>query len=239
MQRFRDYFKGSCSTRHGKTIAKSPELMNHCCLAHHGLYPELFLPILAEGVLMIYIGTVGDPGHRSNSMDRFIYDDLYTEFKKLRLECQLDEPVAKGLNSTWTFTQGWRCAGLVSGSACINCGRVMPPKDDPLYRRLDWRFADRLRPSGSHVKCKGCVRYLNRTGDERPLELEKKLVPSTYMPKGTKPAICQWKGCDRDVKQRCGKMSMYLCSAHHSRAERGKFMDAELKPPRTYKHRNA
>lgn len=232
LQRWHSYFKGKCTTRHGKESSAEGRTMNLRCVAHYGLDPEPFLPILAEGVFMVLLGTVDDPGYRSVNTARFVDDELYEAFSTLRKECKLLAPLVGGLNSTWVFTQGWRGRGLRPGTKCVNCPRIVLPRKDPAYRRLDWTYADPIRPLATHVKCINCVTYKKRNdGKERPAELEEKRPGLTPRVKSTheKPEICEYSGCKEAVFGWCGKHLKWYCVRHRDRALHDFNMDAEPK----------
>jgi hypothetical protein len=89
--------------------------------------------------------------------------------KDLRPSCGLDDPVATGLNSTWTFTQGWKGNSIKPGAKCVNCLRQVPESNDPDWNRHTWTFADAERPTHARVMCINCHCYrLNHGGANRP-----------------------------------------------------------------------
>jgi hypothetical protein len=81
LRRWYDYFCSMCKTRHGQASAQRGRKMNLRCIAHYGTDPPALLTIFAEGILMIYLGTVDDPGYRRDDYSRFINDNLYKLFQ--------------------------------------------------------------------------------------------------------------------------------------------------------------
>ncbi|KAH6511071.1 hypothetical protein HBI81_246180 [Parastagonospora nodorum] len=234
LQRWFDYLTGKDTrTRHGSISCLPERAVNLRGLAHYGFEPEPFLPILAEGVFMVYLGTVTDPKRGSQAPSMHRNPGLYKAINKLRADCGLEAPVAKGLNTTWTFTQGWRGPGLKAGSKCVNCSRVVLPLKDPKFSRNDWYYANPDEPTSSHVKCKNCVIYQRTHGVERSDILEKRrpgFKPKTTAV-GDRPEFCQYGDCDVPVDSWNGVTKKYLCKNHCNRANTGADMDTPFATP--------
>lgn len=92
--------KATKGTRHECAIEKTGHTMNLRCVSHYGFIPEPWLPILAEAVMMIYLGTVNDPRlrHPSHETSIFVNDKLYETIDQVRSKCELDSPLALGLD---------------------------------------------------------------------------------------------------------------------------------------------
>ncbi|KAH9864694.1 hypothetical protein J1614_010630, partial [Plenodomus biglobosus] len=230
--------KATKGTRHERAIKKAGRRMNLRCISHYGFTPEPWLPILAEAVMMIYLGTVNDPRLRqpSHETTTFVNDKIYETFDKIRFNCGLDAPLTLGLNLTWPCAQGWKGPGIKAGAACENCARVVLHPTHPLYSRREWRYADPGRPSASHVICLLCSKYKKRYNKDRPVAFEAK---RSAQPSGLrkvqeksgrkKPKSCEFKSCDRATFAHFKAHKKYYCAAHHSRAVRGQAMDAPIK----------
>ncbi|KAH3982079.1 hypothetical protein HBI81_245990 [Parastagonospora nodorum] len=233
LQRWSNYFHGMDKTRHGKATKVAGREMNLRGLAHFGFEPKPWLPILTEGVFMLYLGTISDPGFREEKFNRFISDELYCIVKKLRMECKLDERVARGLNSTWTFAQGWVGVAIKSGAKCVNCSREVPDKKDPTWDRHDWRHADPVNPKPDAVKCANCVIYVHKWGIERPKEYE--LSRPSHAPKSLsrweKTDLCEHATCASPAELWNGVADMWVCKLHGWRAYQGIDMDLEARKP--------
>lgn len=223
------------NTRHGKASRQSGREMNLRAVAKYKFGPEPWLPVLAEGVFMLLLGTVSDPGWRSPSFSTFVHDDLYSTIEYLRIGCDLEDPVAPGLNSTWTFTQGWRGVGIKSGAKCVDCQRVVPAAHDAAFNREDWWYADLGRPVADQLRCKNCSTYLQRNGFVRTPAMEEERV---YMfdtkPKTDKPNKCEV--CDEKAYLYCKPLGQWLCTMHFQRGQgkSNKAMDAPVKKQTVY-----
>ncbi|XPS68749.1 hypothetical protein M3J09_001034 [Ascochyta lentis] len=150
-----------------------------------------------------------------------------------RSDCALDPTLALGLNSTWSFAQGWRGPGIKSGAKCVNCARVVPQAEDPLFNRRAWRHADQSRPKADQLKCYNCHYYFEINGRERPARLETSRAADSQEFKTknrsgrTPPPICEHTGCSGPIYRWYPPHSKYYCPLHRDRAIKGTDMDAE------------
>jgi hypothetical protein len=169
LQRWHNYHLAACDTRHGKASRQQGRSMNLRCLAHYGLSPVSWLPIFAESIFMVFLGTISDPGFRIPKFDRFVNDYLYEVVDNLRTDSGLDPSISKGLNSTWSFAQGWRGVGLKVGAKCTNCPRTVPDFKHPHFVRGEWKYTEPLSPNQDSIICANCCLYRRRNhGANRP-----------------------------------------------------------------------
>ncbi|CAO2654877.1 Nn.00g116100.m01.CDS01 [Neocucurbitaria sp. VM-36] len=223
LQRWYNYFLGHCTTRHGKAIRQPGRSMNLRCLAHYGLSPIAWLPVFAEGIFMIYFGTIDDPGFRAERFVRFISDHLYNAINDLRLQCGLDVPIARGLNSTWTFTQGWRGVGIKIGAKCVDCPRTVLDFNDPKFKRTEWKYADPSCPAADVVICVNCRLYQRRhSGEHRPAFLEEK----RQRVKATDKLPCQGPECTSPYSHLHEGSGLWVCWGHDAQLKQGKPLTA-------------
>jgi hypothetical protein len=162
-----DYLTGNLkNTRHEIVLLKAGRTPNLRCIAHFVFEPESWLTLLHERLMMLYLGTVNDPRlrHPSHPESVFVNHRLYEVFDQIRSDCGLDAPLGPGLDSTWSFSQGWRSPRIESGTKCVNCFRVVLQPEDLLFTRRAWRYANQTKPKADRVKCNNCVIYLTIIG---------------------------------------------------------------------------
>ncbi|KAH9869157.1 hypothetical protein IAQ61_006362 [Plenodomus lingam] len=62
LRRWHGYLRKTAKgTRHESALKEAGRTMNLQCISHDGFYPELWLPLLTEAVMMIYLGSVNEP----------------------------------------------------------------------------------------------------------------------------------------------------------------------------------
>jgi hypothetical protein len=110
----------------------------------------------------------------------------------------------------------------------VNCGRVVPPRNDPTFKRYHWQHADPARPKASEVACKRCVVYEKKHSQPRPAELEERRARMS-LPTRPKPDRCEFKDCPRTVGIAwCGAAGKFYCQTHASRVRSGYTMDSAV-----------
>ena len=211
------------SIYHSQYIRRPGRIINLRCIAHFGFQPDFWLTTFAETIFTVYIGTVHDP--RANwkgpeYSNKYMNDELYEAFGKVRLDCALQCIANRGLNRTWPLAQGWRGVGITSGAECVNCKRVVPQTDDPTFHRSCWVYVDPCRPSGNNVMCMNCRRFGRVYGRARPVSLEKRRTTP-------RPDHCEYPGCTSSKKlQFCNLVGhdKAYCDLHYQRARKSREM---------------
>jgi len=213
LQRWYDYIGGPNpgarkeTGRHSRAIFVEGRTLNFRCLAHYGHDPIPWLTHFAESVFMIYLGTVSDSGFRKDPSSKFVHDDLYTAVYAIRAACQLDRPLAPGLNSTWSLLQGWkrRHGGIKS---CQNCGDTSEAHTARGVGRTQFVSVDPTRPDGLSFKCGACYQHFYTHRVDRPAKLFSRTLareeyPGVFDENGDQK--CENEGCGAIISKKGGK----------------------------------
>ncbi|PVI03387.1 hypothetical protein DM02DRAFT_257434 [Periconia macrospinosa] len=154
--------------RHTNMCQKKGRRVHLRSLSHYGFDPEPWLAVFAESIFMLYLGTVDDPRATWTTWagNNFCHDLLYSTVEKVRSSSNLDQPLRRGLNSTWSLAQGWRGGGFKPGTKCHRCGLRV---DDPsAKKKVRFYHTDPSQPSASDALCHLCYDYKRRMGKDRP-----------------------------------------------------------------------
>lgn len=170
---------------------------------------------------MVYIGTVSDPGYRNDTTKSFVNDKLYQAIDRIRQECELDAPLASGLNSTWSLTQGWR--GKKSLKKCSNCQCTPDRFTEAGIPSPRFYNMDPTQPDGRAL-CSTCYQYRATHNTDRPIALEtRRQQRDQYKGKYNNAGyqICEYDGCGTDISVSKRRFdvpnSRWLCATCYGR----------------------
>lgn len=187
-----------------------------------------------EELFMLLLGTVTEPEVITEKGSRFCFDSLYRTVAAVQQECDITA-LAPGLNSTWTFKQGWRGSSYKVRARCVDCLRSIPEKSDPDWNVKSWRYLDQESPSPEKVMCLNCHNYRKQGKLRTPADEEKRVNSDrsyAHGPGRPSDGQCQLSYCSALLPTENGEQTyigvsagqefgMYLCKRHWLQRKNG------------------